>query len=189
MQLIVLVDYDNVKPVRRDRTPADADYNVGMIVEAIARIRAYSFPQFKDVRIRLYGGWTDINGVVLEMATWIERAANQVRGRRLGGRLTAELALGLFDSDYGRLKGLYRDGGQKMVDTLIVSDAVRITLSYEAKVLFVSDDEDMLPGLLACHLHMPQAVIRRSGEDDHWHNRSLVRTCGVIIEWGSYDPG
>lgn len=188
VQLIVLVDYDNVKPIRRDRTAADANYNVELIVDAISQTRAQSFSQFKDVRVRFYGGWTDVSGRLLEAAAWVERAASQVRGRRLGGRIIAELALGLFDSEYGPLRGLYRDGGQKMVDTLIVSDAVRITLAYEAKVLVASDDEDMLPGLLACHLHMPKAVIRRSSTEDHWHNKNLVSNCGVITEWGVYEP-
>lgn len=187
MQLIILVDYDNVKPIRRDRTFSDIEYNVRMIADVMSQVRAKSFPQFRDVRVRLYGGWTDVNGLILENAAWIGRAASQVRGRRLGGRITMELALGLFDSEYGHLKGLYRDGAQKMVDTLIVSDAIRITLGYEAKVLIASNDEDMLPGLLACHLHMPKAVIRRSGSEDHWHNKSLITSCGVVAEWGSYE--
>lgn len=185
MQLIVLVDYDNVKQERKERTAGDVDFNLELIVDAISRLRAASFPEYRDVRIRLYGGWTDINGALLEGALLVASAAGRVRGRRSGGRFTAELAVGLFDCEYSRLKGLYRDGGQKMVDTLIVSDAVRITLAYEAKVLIMSDDEDMLPGLLGCHIHNPKAVVKRRAKIDSWHNRDLVARSGLMTEWGS----
>jgi hypothetical protein len=184
MQLLVLVDYDNVKVIRKERSPQEVAFNVETIALSAAHIRERTFPDFKDVRLRFYGGWTDSTGARLERGAWVSEACEKIRGRRLGGRITAEMAYGLFDSVYSIFYGLYRDGGQKIVDTLIVADAIRIAIVYGSRVLIMSDDEDMLPGLLGCHVHNPRGAIARFNRENVWHNDAMISHCGAIIESG-----
>lgn len=152
MQSFAFADYDNVRPIERELEDADTEANVLAISERIVEICRSTFPGVGEVAIRLYGGWTDKNGSATERAHRLYRVIPGVPRRIRGLRVSIEVPVSPIVLPH-RLKGLQKDGGQKMVDTLISVDMTYCALQLECPLILLSDDEDMVPAaLLSGHL-------------------------------------
>jgi hypothetical protein len=171
MQVYVFVDYDNVKLIPKELSDAEAEQNVLAIVDAAASITKSLHNQAGELAIRLYGGWTDIAGMPTERALRLYRVLDRLAKRMQGFRIGLELVVSPILGDE-HLVGLWRDGGQKMVDTLMTADVTWCALSIDCPLILMSDDDDMTPAAATA-----ARIVR-----GNWSRRPLclsrMRSCG-----------
>lgn len=172
MQVFALVDYDNVKPIHKEKAQPDVEENLDRIARHVTSVARLNYPGTRDLELRLYGGWTDKRQDPTSVCIWLERALNSVRSRINGVRVIPAIAVSNYESADLRFAGLYRDGGQKMVDTLIVSDLIILTHKFNCPVLLLSEDDDMIPGLVAARAARRNVTLIRNrafgdGMNDH----------------------
>lgn len=158
--VIALVDYDNVRLERREHTASDVLQNLEEIVERLLDHLKRHRPA-REVRVRLYGGWTDFRGHYTMQAEWILAAAAALRGLNKQTRVLPDVVTSLSALPRYRLHGMFRQrpgvpAVQKMVDTLLCCDAV--FLGASTKVVVVSDDDDVMVGALAAATQRPAHV-------------------------------
>ena len=149
---VCLVDYDNVRNVR-ERTMADVDLNLDILVERLVAISKTMATTINELLLRLYGGWVDEYGRLTKNAEWILALLSQQRGRRSGVRIKPTLITSLAASPADRLVGTFRSlvtpPRQKMVDGILTLDAVYFAEQGDWLVFIVSDDDDLVPAALA----------------------------------------
>lgn len=182
MLAYALVDYDNVKPIEKERSSFDVEYNVERIATRCAEIVRGSFAECREVTLRFYGGWTDKANSRTAAGVWIYGALAQARGRKLGVRVSPEVAINNIFSEMPPLVGLYREGGQKMVDTLLVADMVWIASKYDGPILVMSDDEDMLPGVVATRLMKRRVAVSRKRALGESMNDFVYKSLNIGVE-------
>src|SRR6266545_2552084 len=81
---VILVDYDNVRLIRDERTAGDVANNLADVVPASVIETIQTFGSVKEVTFRLYGGWIDEKGVQSLKAQWLLTALAWYRGRLSG---------------------------------------------------------------------------------------------------------
>ncbi len=148
---VVLVDYDNLKPID-ERATKDVTDNLIQIREWIA-VALPSVPiKVKEVSLRIYGGWTDEKGAMTLRANWALASLSKIRGLVNGVRYLPLLPTSIA-AKVIRLKGLYRLSRavpeQKMVDTLMAVDALHYCEGEPIVLAIATDDDDLVPVLLA----------------------------------------
>lgn len=180
LQCFVLVDYDNVKPINEGRVD-DVEHNLNQIANAAARLRREHFPTVHEVVLRLYGGWVGINGKHTYRAGMLTRVLSTARGRRHGTRVSPEIAYSLLCRPAARLVGTLRGPTQKMVDTMICIDAVFASTQTNCPVAVLSDDDDMVPGLIYSGTIRAGAVYARRRFVGEGMNDSIVTQAGVVL--------
>lgn len=86
-----------------------------------------------------------------------------------------------------RLGDIARTVRQKMVDTLLVADAVMIAkVEVDSEIVIASDDDDMIPALLALAACEPVRVVhltRRSASDDSRYAGTLGQLGVELVRW------
>lgn len=184
MQAFALVDYDNVKPIQKERADADVQANIMRIAQHAAIVARANYPEAKNLEIRLYGGWTDKKCASTAACTWMERVLHTIRTRINGVRVTPWIAVSNYEETDSRLVGLYRDGGQKMVDTLIVADLITLTSRFRCPVLVLSEDDDMIPGLVASRYAKRDVTLIRNRRIGDGMNDHVISSLGVQIAGG-----
>lgn len=146
---ILLLDYDNAATVR-EVAPRDTRLNLAPLFSSVrAAILEYRLP--KDVSVRLYGGWHFDDGRMTPRAEWLLRALPDFRGLEKGVRIKPDLASSVAAASGRHLLGTYRNSSgpeQKMVDTMIVADAIYYARRHNQCVVVLSDDSDITPGLV-----------------------------------------
>ena len=70
---VILVDYDNVKLIRDERTAGDVANNLADVVPASVVEAKRAFGDITEIAFRLYGGWVDEKGVHSYKAQWLSR--------------------------------------------------------------------------------------------------------------------
>lgn len=186
MQVFALVDYDNVKPEQKEKAKVDVEENVFRIAQRASVAARELFPGVKDLSLRLYGGWTDKANNNTASGNWIYGAAGKVRGRHNGVRVTPEIAVNNYDCGLPQFVGLYRDGGQKMVDTLIVSDLITFCSNFDCPVILLSEDDDMIPGIVASRSARRNMALLRNrplgaGMNDHVVGSLNIQIAGGVV--------
>ncbi|MEV7186002.1 hypothetical protein [Kitasatospora sp. NPDC093102] len=154
---VAIVDFSNLCPGPRSDTDM---YNGLDAVDRVVReaLKAH-WPHITDLQLRLYGGWIARNGRSTRHWEWALVHLAAFRTRRDGLRVEPELAdssawrlgtriLGTFRAAYEADASEPNRAAQKMVDGLMVADSLRYSLEGKPTIL-VSDDDDVLPGLLA----------------------------------------
>lgn len=182
MMAYALIDYDNAKLVEKEQSVFDVKFNVSRIATRCAQIVNANYADCSEVAIRFYGGWTDKANNLTAAGSWIYAALGEARGRTLGLRTSPEVAVNSIFSDVPRFVGLYRDGGQKMVDTLLVADMVWIASQLDSPVVLVSDDEDMLPGTVATKLLDRSVTVCRRRSLGEAMNDAVLSQLRINIE-------
>ncbi|WP_158715764.1 MULTISPECIES: hypothetical protein [Streptomyces] len=152
------------------------------------------WPCVTDLHLRLYGGWLFRSGRATRQWEWALPHLADFHTRRDGLRIEPELAHSSAWSPDARIRGTFRtareaDPGepdraaQKMVDGLIVADSLRYSLEGKPTVL-VSDDDDVLPGLLAATARPTRSMMwlrkRAPGQscNDQWlSSHSNIEIC------------
>lgn len=177
-----LIDYDNAKVIERERSLFDVKYNVGRIANRCAQVVKANYGGCSEVALRFYGGWTDKVDNLTVAGGWIYAALGEIRGRTLGLRMTAEVAVNNIFCEVPRLVGLYRDGGQKMVDTLLVADMVWIAAKLHTPIVLLSDDEDMLPGTIATKFHGREVTVCRRRSIGEAMNDAAISQLRINVE-------
>jgi hypothetical protein len=180
--LTALVDYDNAREIRREITASDVQANLDRIASRVAE-HAKTYAGALEVRMRLYGGWTDLEGRYTRQAERVMAAVESVRGTRGRVRVMPEVATTLAAAPAYELKGLHRvrDGipVQKMVDTVLCIDAVH--LGRFGAVAIVSDDDDIMIGALAAGVAGGTVHLLRERSEGRGLNDSTCRALGVRI--------
>lgn len=149
---VILVDYDNVKSIQDERTAGDVANNLADVVP-LSIAEATRVFGVKEVVFRAYGGWVDERGVHSYKAQWLLTGLAWYRGRHSGAIVKPSLVTALACRSMDTLLGTVRRAGpryqQKMVDAMIVVDAIHYARDEGAPVMVFSDDEDLLPAALA----------------------------------------
>lgn len=149
MFAVALVDYDNVRGNQVERTALDVAANLTLLGDQLGVAGARL--GLEEIRARLYGGWVTQNNGFSQRANWMLVGLSHLRGLRSGVRVIPEMVTTCISAPPHRLIGTLRTDRnpieQKMVDTLITADMIM----YPAcdTLLVVSDDDDMVPGLIA----------------------------------------
>lgn len=182
MQVFALIDYDNVKPMGREVAKLDVEYNLEQIAKRVSEIVKTNYPSCGEISLRLYGGWTNRANGRTPAGSWIYGALGTIRAKRLGIRMTPEVAVNNIFSELPQFVGLHRDGGQKIVDTLIVADMVWIAMEYDCPIVLLSDDEDMLPGLVAANLRKRQVTLSRRRALGEAMNDEILKSLKINLE-------
>lgn len=181
--MFALVDYDNVKLIRRDRTDEDVRYNVTEIARAIASCVKSSSPAISEVDVRFYGGWNTQNRTPSDLGERMLRCHDVARTRFYGLTIRPSIATAPLAwpnaSLWGFFKSQRRDRQQKMVDTLITVDALWLT--SHSDTLVVSDDQDMVPVLVAGHLGSGRIASLRGNPDGSYFFDDILRLHGVTL--------
>lgn len=164
MQGLALVDYDNVceayAPGRRGRAGqrwprVDVERRTDGLVDAITRVFRAAFPELRELDVRLYGGWTDERGIPSPAAFLLLQVVPALRGRRHGVIVRPSLATAMVQLPDVRLWGTVRlrtkPKRQKMVDGMLGCDAIFVATEGLTRVGVVTDDDDLVPALLAAH--------------------------------------
>ena len=154
MQGLALVDHDNFR--RRDRKSQTAlELDTRILVEDVTQAFATTFPETRELDIRLYGGWTDPTGQPSRDASWLHGLLPDLRGRRHGLVIRPALATTMIQFPKLLLRGTVRGHGrrqrQKMVDGMMGCDAIQMAGHSRTCVGIVTDDDDLLPATLSAH--------------------------------------
>ncbi|MFB7542610.1 hypothetical protein ACFC0N_22275 [Streptomyces zaomyceticus] len=186
---VAVVDFSNLCPAPR----SDADVYDGLhaIDRVVREAIKQHWPRISELHLRLYGGWLFRNGRMTRQWEWALPHLADFRTRRDGLRVEPELAHSSAWHPSTRIVGTFRTAreadfgrpAQKMVDGLIVADSLRYSLEGKPTVL-VSDDDDVLPGLLAAAARPTRRMIwlrkRAPGQscNDQWlTSHSNIEIC------------
>lgn len=185
MKCHVLIDYDNVQP-GRERTRLDTALNVEQLVEDLVDTLRTALPELSELRLRLYGGWVDERGQFSRIAHWLMAALEDQRGIRGGVRVFPKMAVSALCRPDARLRGTVRLEAkrrrQKMVDGLIIVDAVTLGLQEVEALCIVSDDDDLVPGVLASRvLGGVEAGLLRTVNRPSALNDTVLTACGAQV--------
>lgn len=168
---VILVDYDNVRLIREERTAGDVASNLADVLPLAVAEAARVFGA-KEIAFRLYGGWIDERGVHSYKAQWLLTGLAWYRGRHSGAIVKPSLVTALACRSMDTLLGTVRRSQagqhhQKMVDSMIIVDAIHYCRDEGLPIMLFSDDEDLLPAALAAASMAPQAPF-------HWLRRRDV---------------
>jgi hypothetical protein len=150
-EALALVDYDNVRTIRRESSALDYQTNLETIVDRIADALPPD-TRIDRVSIRLYGGWIDAFNRVTPHGESLRRNLGAARSRRRGTSFSAEIAYSPAALSGEVLRGTLRrkpcEGFfyQKMVDSMLCLDAVHFA-EYMPTIV-ASDDDDVFIGAL-----------------------------------------
>lgn len=181
----MLIDYDNVRP-HRESNRLDACLNLEQLIQDLVATLRIVMPGLRELRIRLYGGWLDERGQFSHLANWITPALEDQRGVRDGVRVLPRMALSPLCQPDARLRGTVRleprRRRQKMVDGLIIIDAVTLGMQKVERLCVVSDDDDLVPGVLASRiLFGVEASLLRTVNRPLALNDSILTRCGAEV--------
>lgn len=147
-QAVALVDYDNLSPPNIS-SPADVQLHSSDILDTIALTFRRTFPTLSELDVRLYGGWTDEDGLPSPSASRLLPILSSLRGRRYGLIVRPLLATSLLQfGDFlliGTMRLQSKRKRQKMVDGMLGCDALFVANEGIAVAGLVTDDEDLLP--------------------------------------------
>lgn len=159
---VALLDWDNVNRVRVT-SAMDADIAISESIDLVAPRVLEEFPDVVDLQLWLYGSWEWRGGRSTSFRNMLSAAAAG-SNRRLGHcyiTVTAVESLAVQrEQASGRRLVPYLSPSkcrcpsradineQKLADTMIVADAVYLSIFPDQAVIIVSDDKDMLPGAL-----------------------------------------
>lgn len=187
----VLLDYDNVGPAhRRERTPGDALLNLAAFSDALVPFLNGSRFRPKEASVRIYGGWIDQDGSLTSRAVWLLEAITRFRKRTQGMRILPTLSCSLACASEDEIvHTLQRKGGhsiQKMVDGMVVVDAMYFALQSFDPIYVISNDTDVIPGMIFSSFlreGKPGIVLVRSNRGFSAVHDTLLNRYGVEIAY------
>lgn len=159
---VALLDWDNVNKVRVD-SQMDAEIAIAESIMLVAPRVLSEFTDVVDLQLWLYGSWEYQGGKPTRFRSMISAAAagSNRRIERCYVTVTPVDSLAVQrEQDSGRRLVPYLATNrcrcpsrtsineQKLADTMIVADAVYLSIFPDQAVVIVSDDNDMLPGAL-----------------------------------------
>lgn len=149
---LALVDYDNLRPSPRPGTRSIGP-GVRDVVDAVVIGFREAFREVQDLDIRLYGGWIDERGHRSPAALGLDAALPSDRGTIHGVTVRSVIATRLLSVPDVVLRGTVRLRArrvrQKMVDGMLGCDTLFAARSGLERVGVVTDDDDLVPALLA----------------------------------------
>lgn len=155
---LALVDYDNLSPPPRPGRDAPRP-GAGKVVEAVAISFCRAFRDVRDLDIRLYGGWIDERGGRTQAALGLDAELLLVRNRVRGVEVRPVVATDILQVPDLVLRGTVRRRArrvrQKMVDGMLGCDAIYAASLGMERVGVVTDDDDLVPALLAARVGSP----------------------------------
>ena len=152
MQGLALIDFDNFRE-RGKKSKVDLEIDAQTVVDSVARTFAATFPDAHELDVRLYGGWTDQNGLPSRDAYWLHELLPDLRGRQHGLIVRPALATTMIRFPEFLLRGTVRGRNQrqKMIDGMMGCDALYVAAQGQIRIGLVTDDDDLLPAALSAH--------------------------------------
>ena len=152
MQGLALIDFDNFRE-RGKKSKTDLELDTQTLVDNVARAFAAVFPDACEFDVRLYGGWTDTNGLPSRDAYWLHELLPHLRGRHHGLIVRPALATTMIQFPESLLRGTVRGRNQrqKMIDGMMGCDALHVAAHGQVRIGLVTDDDDLLPAALSAH--------------------------------------
>ena len=152
MQGLALIDFDNFRE-RDKKSKVDLELDAQTLVDNVARAFAAVFPDARELDVRLYGGWTDPDGLPSRDAYWLHELLPDLRGRQHGLIVRPALATTMIRFPGFLLRGTVRGRNQrqKMIDGMMGCDALHVAAQGQVRIGLVTDDDDLLPAALSAH--------------------------------------
>lgn len=162
MSGVALVDFDNLRPTR-EKSKADLEFHASEIVDEVSNAFFDAFPDSQELDVRLYGGWTEVDGTLSRDACWLAGLLPKLRGRRRGAIVRPALATTIIEYPKLLLHGTIRPHRdrmhQKMVDGMIGADAIFMAIEGMTHIGVVTDDDDVIPATLTAYARRPEVLI------------------------------
>ena len=183
---LALVDYANLSPPPRSGK-GRTEPGVGDVVEAVVVGFLHAFREVRDLDIRLYGGWIDEVGDRSRAALRLDAELPLLRGTIRGVKVRPVIATTMLQVPDFVLRGTVRlrtkPARQKMVDGMLGCDAMFAASSGRERVGVVTDDDDLVPALLAARVgaSAPGPVWMRRRATKSAPNDDLLSERGVRI--------
>lgn len=186
MSAVALVDYDNVRAVKPERTQVEVESNLAQVVAQVHRVGREELGTAGEIEIRLYGGWVNEKGHYTRNAQWMFSAMRYHRGRREGILIKPQLITSLSIRPGDHLVGTFRafasPPGQKMVDGMIMVDALHYSDSRCDSLMIFSDDDDLVPAAVTAAMNRSRGVRWiRVREDGRGLNDSLCKQSRIAF--------
>ncbi len=145
-------------PETAERNFQDVELNVATVVNMVVDHVKHTWESVNECRLRFFGGWVLADGRRTQQGHWVAEALRAARGLRNGIRVLPEMAFALCTNPSAELRGTARIRRerrsytlqQKMVDTMITADLLTLPLMLGERIVLYSDDDDVVPGLIAC---------------------------------------
>ena len=152
VQGLALIDFDNFRE-RDKKSKVDLELDAQTLVDSVARAFAAVFPDARELDVRLYGGWTDPDGLPSRDAYWLHELLPGLRGRQHGLIVRPALATTMIRFPEFLLRGTVRGRNQrqKMIDGMMGCDALHVAAQGQIRIGLVTDDDDLLPAALSAH--------------------------------------
>lgn len=184
MLVHLLIDYDNARPYRAERSVIDVQANAHAIIDACLGLLCDLGHYRGELHVRLYGGWLTERGEYTPRGEWLLGALPSLRGRRRTWRVLPEIALSIMHYPGTPLVGSYRaartGSEQKMVDTMLAVDMLFVATSPGGKLVLVTDDDDLVPPTLAARtLTTDLLIVARRRAAGAGLNDAVCTQCGV----------
>lgn len=182
----VLIDYSNIRSRQIEVTRTDVELNLDDLIERIVSAVKTDIPTTTFIQARLYGGWIDQVGHFTPSANHLLGLMSKYRGIYSGIRLGLEMILTPACNPHNRIIGFLRTNTkpirQKMVDELIAVDTVHIADFNDNHIVIASDDDDMVPIVIAaCHLSKSRVFLYRHRQDGAALNDVALGSIGASI--------
>lgn len=151
---LALVDFDNFR--RRERKAGlDIELDTRLLFAAVISAFVSAFPDTRELDVRLYGGWTEMNGRPSRDASQLNALLPRLRGRWTGLIVRPSLATTMIGFPGLLLRGTVRGVGrtlrQKMVDGMTGCDALHMAGLNRTYIGIVTDDDDLVPATVSAH--------------------------------------
>jgi hypothetical protein len=184
--MLVLADFNNVGPSAV--TDGDAVIQDGLerVADLVRRVLAPRTPSRSrdalDVDVRLYDGWLDKNGALLEKSRITTRLLPAcLDGLQDGVRISATIVTSLACRPDAILRGTYINREQKMVDQMLAQDLHYFaSLDIYGAICVIASDEDYVPALLATASRYQTPITwlrsRELGRNDDYLTAASVTT-------------
>lgn len=199
--MYVLVDWDNLELSFPGRNRGeDVAYQLR---ERVAQVCREYFPSTREAEVRCYSAWLEANGSLTShgrtLRPKIETASQRVDGVPIRLECVDGMVVQGAPAIFAHLVGpracrcdakgqIYE---QKMVDTMIVTDAAALAEYSDIGVVVVGDDVDLAPGVVMAGLQRAALTKRpTSSSEVIWLRRRpqtrqtrLLGNVATIEEW------
>lgn len=170
--IVALVDYDNMRQVKPERTQLEVEANLATLIGQIREKAREHVASVGEIEIRLYGGWVNERGQYTRNAQWLFASLRRHWGRRDGvilkPRLITRLAARPTDPLVGTFRAFASPPGQKMVDSMLTVDAIHFSARPSGGLMIFSDDDDFVPAAIVAGMSRSQGIhwirVRATGQ-------------------------
>jgi len=182
--VFALVDYDNAIE-EWENTQADVGLNLSVLCSRLSARLSALIPGSENLTVRLYGGWNTAGNQPTRRADWLLAELPNYRKRFGPLRVRPSIVTELIIRSDLTFIGTYQNQEQKMVDGMLMVDALELATDANIAVAVVSDDDDFVPAIISGAERRkstnPIYLLRRVKTPGAALNDGLLTRCNVRL--------